>query len=53
MPDVYLLPDRFTGAGKDSQDYAWFVWDDYTFPRSVGKVQVLETTTAKEKRILL
>lgn len=52
-PDVYVLPNRpcFTGDGKtDATEYAWFVWPPRYELRRNGRLLVLGTTPAKERR---
>lgn len=52
-PDVYVLPNRpcFTGDGKtDATEYAWFVWPPRYKLRHNGRLLVLGTTPAKERR---
>jgi hypothetical protein len=50
MPDVFVLPDRpsFVDGGTDATDYAWMIWRREA--RAYGRVEVLDTTPAEERR---
>jgi hypothetical protein len=51
IPDIYVLPNRpsFTDSGTDACDYAWFVWPHHNHRRTIGKIEILDTTP-KEQR---
>lgn len=52
-PDVYVLPNRpsFTGDGTDSIAYAWFVWPAGQHDRTSGRLEILPSTPAAERRV--
>lgn len=51
-PDVYVLPNRpsFTGKGTDATDYCWMVFRANNEGCPTGRIQVLDTTPASERK---
>lgn len=55
-PDSYVLPNRvsYSGDGKaDSVPNAWLIWDHEREPYSAGKLTILDSTPAEERRNVL